>query len=48
MMTIIYRLIVLATIVLIIRQLFQEPELKMQINAAWILIPLILRALMLA
>jgi hypothetical protein len=48
MMTVVYRLILLAAIVLIIRGTFREKELKMQINAAWILIPLILRALMLA
>lgn len=48
MMTIIYRLILLAAIVLIVRGIFRETELKMQINAAWVLIPFILRALMLA
>ena len=35
-------------IVLIVRGIFREKELKMQINAAWVLIPFILRALMLA
>ncbi|MBP2665590.1 MAG: hypothetical protein H6Q76_570 [Firmicutes bacterium] len=48
MMTIVYQLILVAAVVLIVRSLFQEKELKMQINAAWVLIPLILRALMLA
>jgi len=48
MMTIVYRLILVAAVVLIVRSLFQEKELKMQINAAWVLIPFILRALMLA
>ncbi|MHC1759860.1 MAG: hypothetical protein AB9917_10150 [Negativicutes bacterium] len=48
MMTIVYRLILLAAIVLIVRGIFREKELKMQINAAWVLIPFILRALMLA
>jgi hypothetical protein len=48
MMTIVYRLILLAAIMLIIRGIFREEELKMQVNAAWILIPFILRALMLA
>ena len=48
MMTIVYRLILAAAVVLIVRGLFQEKELKMQINAAWVLIPFILRALMLA
>ncbi len=48
MMTIVYRLILLAAAVLIVREIFREKELKMQANAAWILIPFILRALMLA
>lgn len=48
MMTIIYRLILLAAALLIVREIFRETELKMQANAAWILIPFILRALMLA
>ena len=48
MMTIVYRLILLAAIVLIVRGIFQEKELKLQVNAAWVLIPFILRALMLA
>lgn len=48
MMTIIYRLILLAAIVLIVLELFRQKELKLQINAAWVLVPFILRALMLA
>lgn len=48
MMTILYRLILLAAAVLIVREIFKEEELKMQVNAAWVLIPFILRALMLA
>lgn len=48
MMTIVYRLILLASAVLIAREIFRETELKMQANAAWVLIPFILRALMLA
>lgn len=48
MMTVVYRLILLAAIVLIARQVFRETELKMQVNAAWVLVPLVLRALMLA
>ena len=46
MMAAVYRLILLAAAVLIIRQIFQEKELKMQANAAWVLISFILRALM--
>jgi hypothetical protein len=48
MMTIIYRLILVAAILLIVLELFAEKEFKHQINAAWVLIPFILRALMLA
>ena len=47
-MTFVYRLILLAEIVLIVRGIFREKELKIQINDAWVLIPFILRALMLA
>lgn len=46
MMAMVYRLILLAAAVLIVRQVFREKELKMQANAAWVLIPFILRALM--
>jgi len=46
--TIVYRLILLAAIVLIIMELFRQKDLKLQANAAWVLIPFILRALMLA
>jgi hypothetical protein len=48
MMTIVYRLILLAAIVLIVMEMFHQKEFKLQVNAAWILIPFILRALMLA
>jgi len=48
MMTIVYRLILVAAIGLIVLEMFKEKELKFQINAAWVLIPFILRALMLA
>ena len=46
MMTIVYRLILLAAALLIIREIFRQTELKMQVTAAWVLIPFILRALM--
>lgn len=48
MITIVYRLIMLAAILLIVRGMFREKELELQVNAAWVLIPFILRALMLA
>jgi hypothetical protein len=38
----------LAAILLIVRGMFREKELELQVNAAWVLIPFILRALMLA
>ena len=47
-MTAVYRLILLASIALIVLELFRQKELKLQANAAWVLIPLVLRALMLA
>ena len=48
MMTIVYRLILVMAIVLIVMELFRQKEFKFQANAAWVLIPFILRALMLA
>ena len=48
MMTIVYRLILVAAILLIVLEMTKEKELQHQINAAWVLIPFILRALMLA
>ena len=48
MMTIVYRLILIAAILLIVLQMIKEKEYKVQVNAAWVLIPFILRALMLA
>lgn len=47
-MTVVYRLILLLAIVLIVMELFRQKDLKLQANAAWVLIPFILRALMLA
>jgi hypothetical protein len=48
MITIVYRLIVLLTVVLVLAELFSQRSLKLKLNAALILIPLILRALMIA
>ena len=46
MITIIYRLLVVMVIALIGWNLFTEKKLTMQINAAMVLIPMVLRALM--
>ena len=48
MITLVYRLIVVLTIVLVLAELFSQQSLKLKLNAALILIPLILRALMIA
>jgi len=48
MITIVYRLIVALALVLVLAELFQQTSLKLKINAALILIPLVLRALMIA
>jgi hypothetical protein len=46
MMTVIYRGIVAAAVVLVAAELFSQSSLKLKINAGLVLIPLILRALM--
>jgi hypothetical protein len=46
MMTVIYRGIVIAAVVLVMAELFSQRSLKLKINAGLVLIPLILRALM--
>lgn len=46
MITLVYRAIVAAAIVLVVAELFSQPSLKLKINAGLVLIPLILRALM--
>ena len=48
MITVVYRLILFLAIMLIILELFRQKDIKLQVNAAWVLIPFILRALMLA
>lgn len=48
MITVVYRLIVLLTAVLVLEELFSQASLKLKLNAALVLIPLILRALMIA
>ena len=47
-MTFIYRLIVILMTALVIWELFNQRELKAQATAAFVLIPLIMRALMIA
>ena len=46
MITIIYRLIIVMVVALIGWNLFSEKKLTMQLNAAMVLIPMVLRALM--
>jgi hypothetical protein len=48
MITIVYRGIVLIAAVLTLMELFSQRSLKMKINAGLVLIPLVLRALMIA
>lgn len=48
MITLVYRLIVVLTLVLVLAELFRQESLKLKLNAALILIPLVLRALMIA
>jgi hypothetical protein len=46
MITLVYRAIVAAAVVLVAAELFSQRSLKLKINAGLVLIPLILRALM--
>ena len=46
MITIVYQLIVAMAIAIIVWELFTQKDIKMQANAAIVLIPLILRVLM--
>ena len=48
MMTIVYRLIVALAAVLVVAELVAQKSLKLKINAAIVLVPLVLRALMIA
>jgi hypothetical protein len=48
MITLVYRGIVVLALLLVVAELITEPRLKLKINAGLVLIPLILRALMLA
>jgi hypothetical protein len=48
MLTLVYRAIVALVAVLVLAEVFTQPKLKLKINAGLVLIPLILRALMIA
>jgi hypothetical protein len=48
MLTLVYRAIVALVAVLVLAEIFTQPNLKLKINAGLVLIPLILRALMIA
>jgi hypothetical protein len=48
MLTLVYRGIVALVAVLVLAEVFTQPKLKLKINAGLVLIPLILRALMIA
>jgi hypothetical protein len=48
MMTVVYRGIVAVAVILVVAELFSQRSLKVKINAGLVLIPLILRALMVA
>ena len=48
MMTLIYRLLVVLVTLLVVLELFSQKDLKAQVTAAFVLIPFVLRALMIA
>ena len=48
MITVVYRAIVAVAVVFVVAELFSQRSLKLKINAGLVLIPLILRALMMA
>ena len=48
MITVIYRGIVAVAVILVVAELFSQRSLKVKINAGLVLVPLILRALMVA
>ncbi len=48
MITLVYRIITLLAVVLVIAELFSQRSLKLKINAGLVLVPLVLRALMIA
>jgi hypothetical protein len=48
MITIVYRAIVALAAILVVAELFSQQSLRLKINAALVLVPLVLRALMIA
>jgi hypothetical protein len=48
MITLVYRVIVVIAILFVAAELFSQRSLKLKINAGLVLVPLILRALMIA
>jgi hypothetical protein len=48
MITIVYRAIVILAVILVLAELFSQRSLKLKINAGLVLVPLVLRALMIA
>lgn len=48
MITVVYRGIVALAVILVLAELFSQRSLKLKINAGLVLVPLILRALMIA
>jgi hypothetical protein len=48
MITAVYRAIVALAVILVVAELFSQRSLKLKINAGLVLVPLILRALMIA
>lgn len=48
MITLVYRAIVVLAVILVVADLFSQRSLKLKINAGLVLVPLVLRALMIA
>ncbi len=48
MITSIYRAIVILAVILVVGEIFSQKSLRLKINAALVLVPLVLRALMIA
>jgi hypothetical protein len=48
MITVVYRAIVALAVVLVVAEVFTQRSLRLKINAGLVLVPLVLRALMIA
>jgi hypothetical protein len=48
MITVVYRAIVALAVILVVAELFSQRSLKLKINAGLVLVPLVLRAIMIA